>query len=104
MKLSAKCDRKNFFSVARHPGSGIRNSGRIVVVTEFRSRRSRSRELDNLFDISLDKRSDGSGTIDFGQLEPENRKSGLAFHHLDGCASVYDIIAEARSQARSAAA
>lgn len=76
-------------------------SDRVVVAT---GPRTRSRQLDTLSDLSLDKRSDGSGTIDFGQLEPEGRRPGLAFRHLEACAKVYDIIAEARSQARNTAA
>lgn len=73
---------------------------RVIVMTEFFSRRTKSRQLDTLADLSLDMGDDGSGTIDFGQMEPDDRRSGLSFRHLDDCGAVYDVVVQARSQAQ----
>lgn len=75
-------------------------SERVIVTTEFLSRRTRSRQLDTLPDVSLDEREDGCGTIDFGEMEPDDRRSGLSFRLLDNCREVCDIVVQARSRAQ----
>jgi hypothetical protein len=70
------------------------------LATEFFSRRTKSRQLDALPDVSLDEREDGSGSIDFGQMEPDDRRTGLSFRHLDNCGAVCDIVVQARSRAK----
>jgi hypothetical protein len=76
---------------------GVTND-RVIVATEFFSRRTKSRQLNALPDLSLDERSDGSGSIDFGQMEPGSHNPNLSFRHLENCAAVCDIIVEARSR------
>ncbi|MEP0913090.1 PH domain-containing protein [Leptolyngbya sp. GB1-A1] len=67
-----------FFADARQRGKtyyGVTNE-RVIIVSGLLSRKVKSLNLRTLIDISLDEKSDGSGTITFGATNPMSWWSG----------------------------
>jgi hypothetical protein len=89
---------------------GVTNE-RIIIISSFFSRQTKSLPLRNLADISLAQRNDGSGTITFGpthlmnNLAPAGAWPGMgryappAFDLIERAKDVYDIIRNAQKAA-----
>ncbi|MGD0091429.1 MAG: PH domain-containing protein [Planctomycetota bacterium] len=82
-------------------------SERIIIVSGFFSRRTKSLNLRTLSDISLTERGNGTGTITFGPTHPMARwapagwpgsgqYAAPAFEMIDRAREIYDLIREAQ--------
>lgn len=89
---------------------GVTNE-RVIIVSGLLSRKIKSLNLRTLTDVSLDEKSDGSGTITFGATNPMSRWSGgmswpgwgqqftPSFELIREAKKVYDIIRSAQRNA-----
>jgi hypothetical protein len=84
-------------------------SDRIIIVTDFFGRRIKSLTLRTMSEVSLNERSDGSGTITFGPTHPYARWAtswpgasqfaSPAFELIDRAKEIYELIRRAQKTA-----
>lgn len=76
---------------------GLTND-RILILTEFPSHKLKSLNLRTLSDISLSDRSDGSGTITFGQENPMAAwMGGMSWPGMNQYQPMFEFVKNARS-------
>jgi hypothetical protein len=87
-------------------------SERVVIISDSFGRRVKSINLRTLSDITLDQKSDGSGTITFGSTDKSSwwnagglggrrgRPAPPSFEMVQNVKKVYDIIREAQHRLR----
>jgi hypothetical protein len=69
---------------------------RIIIISGLLNRKVKSLNLNTLFDISMDQKSDGSGTITFGPSQPFSRVYIASWPGVDHSTPSFEMIAEVK--------